>query len=378
MYGLPQAGLLSQLQLISLLYEHGYHQTSTPMLFRHETRDITFVLVVDDFGVKYVNDADLNHLVNTLSLLYAVKSNPTGTQYLGFTVDHNRDARTLTLSYPGYIPKLLAQLRPQGVKHYRSPAVYVAPKYGSREPQVSHIDQSPPATPSDKLELQTIVGSILYYARAVDATMLPAVCALASSQAHPTLATMTAANRLLGYAAANPNNTLVIRPSSMLLRIHSDASYLSRPKSGSVAGGFHFLGNENVLTLNAPILCHSTLIPVVCAAISEAEYAGAFSNAQLGADVRNILSNMGYPQPGPTPIFCDNACAVGLSMGTITPKKSKSIDMRFDWIQDRVKQDQFTVRPIPGPVNLSDFFTKALPVIEHCRLAPIYATSPPS
>ena len=65
-------------------------------------------------------------------------------------------------------------------------------------------------------------------------------------------------------------------------------------------------------------------------------------------------------------------------MGTITPKKSKSIDMRFDWIQDRVKQNQFTVRPIPGPVNLSDFFTKALPALEHCRLAPIYATSPPS
>ena len=49
MCGLP----LSQLQLISLLYESGYHQTSTPMLFRHATRDITFCLVVDDFGVKY-------------------------------------------------------------------------------------------------------------------------------------------------------------------------------------------------------------------------------------------------------------------------------------------------------------------------------------
>ena len=64
MYGLPQAGLLSQLQLVSLLYESGYHQTSTPMLFRHATRDITFCLVVDDFGVKYSKIADLEHLVD--------------------------------------------------------------------------------------------------------------------------------------------------------------------------------------------------------------------------------------------------------------------------------------------------------------------------
>ena len=33
MYGLPQAGLLSQLQLISQLYDHGYHQTNTPCFF---------------------------------------------------------------------------------------------------------------------------------------------------------------------------------------------------------------------------------------------------------------------------------------------------------------------------------------------------------
>ena len=83
---------------------------------------------------------------------------------------------------------------------------------------------------------------------------------------------------------------------------------------------------------------------------------------------------MGYSQPDPTPIFCDNECAVGLSSDTVRPKKSKSMDMRFDWIKDRVRQLQFLVRYIPGKVNLSDFSTKALPVHEHVRLAPTYAT----
>ena len=162
----------------------------------------------------------------------------------------------------------------------------------------------------------------------------------------------------------------------MLLCIHFDGSYLSRPNSGSVAGGFHYLGDLDHTTLNAPVLCHSTLIPVVVAAVSEAEYAAVFSNAQLGVDERNILDSIGYPQP-PTPIYCDNECAVGLSNGTVRPKKSKSMDMRFDWIKDRVTQGQFEVSFIPGKLNLSDFFTKALPVHEHITLAPIYATPPP-
>ncbi len=44
MYGLPQAGRLSQIRLIEHLARHGYHQCpNTPCLFRHRTRDITFI-----------------------------------------------------------------------------------------------------------------------------------------------------------------------------------------------------------------------------------------------------------------------------------------------------------------------------------------------
>ncbi len=63
MYGLPQAGCLSQIRLIQHLAHHGYHQCpNTPCLFRHRTRDIMFSLVVDDFGVRYGSQSDIDHL----------------------------------------------------------------------------------------------------------------------------------------------------------------------------------------------------------------------------------------------------------------------------------------------------------------------------
>ena len=166
----------------------------------------------------------------------------------------------------------------------------------------------------------------------------------------------------------------------MLLLAHSDASYLSRANSGSVAGGFHFLGKENGPTFfNAPIFCVSTLIPVIVAAVSEAEYAAVFGNAQYACDERSILASLGYIQP-PTTILCDNECAIGLANKSIQPKMSKSINMRLHWVQDRVKLNHFRVVFVPGVDNLADFLqnhclytatTNSLPIISLALPSPV-------
>ena len=58
--------------------------------------------------------------------------------------------------------------------------------------------------------------------------------------------------------------------------------------------------------------------------------------------LRNVLTSLGLPQPAPT-TFCDNACAVSIANDTITPRRTKSIDMQFHWIRDRVRHHQFVV-----------------------------------
>jgi hypothetical protein len=76
MYGLKDAGKLSNLRLVSLLSESDFLETSTPCLFRHVSRPISFVLVVDDFGIKYQNRDDYDYLISCLSRLYLVKPHP--------------------------------------------------------------------------------------------------------------------------------------------------------------------------------------------------------------------------------------------------------------------------------------------------------------
>jgi hypothetical protein len=53
MYGLPQAGIIAQQLLQRNLAKHGYRPVRhTHGLWKHDTRPVSFSLVVDDFGVK--------------------------------------------------------------------------------------------------------------------------------------------------------------------------------------------------------------------------------------------------------------------------------------------------------------------------------------
>ena len=66
-WGLPQAGILANKQLRRKLAPFGYKEhANTPGLWYHDTRPILFTLVVDDFGVKYVNKTDVEHLLESL------------------------------------------------------------------------------------------------------------------------------------------------------------------------------------------------------------------------------------------------------------------------------------------------------------------------
>jgi hypothetical protein len=80
----------------------------------------------------------------------------------------------------------------------------------------------------------------------------------------------------------------------------------------------------------------------------------------LAVRLRHTLQDLGYPQQ-PTLLLIDNTVAIGLANDTLNKKRSKSMDMRFFWLRDRVQQHQFVVERIPGQYNIADFFTKALP-----------------
>ena len=99
--------------------------------------------------------------------------------------------------------------------------------------------KNPILPPEEKIYIQKVVVKCLYYARAVDPTMLVSLGTLAAAQQKLTEYTKEAVYHLLHYCDTNPYTELKFHASNMTLRIHIDVSYLSELYARSHAGG-HF------------------------------------------------------------------------------------------------------------------------------------------
>jgi hypothetical protein len=378
MYGLPQAGLLANKLLQERLATHGYEPvTHTHGLWRHKTRPITFSLVVDDFGVKYVGKENADHLLNTLRQYYPTTADWDGELYCGITLKWNYDEHWVELSMPHYVKSALHkfQHRPPSRKHL-APSRYTPPNYGAKQ-QLTTLDTADDITPPQRLTLQRVVGTFLYYARAVDPTMLHALNTLASAQAKGTQTTVQSMTDFMNYCATYPNATIRYVASDMILHCHSDAAYLTEPEARSRAGGHHYLGNlpHNEHIHNGSILDISRILKMVVASAAEAEVGALYVNAQEATVLRVSLHEMGHPQPA-TPIRTDNSTADGIINGTVKQQRSKAIDMRFYWVRDRTQQQQFHIYWAPGTTNFGDYFTKHHPTHHHQTMRPHFLHEP--
>jgi hypothetical protein len=103
---------------------------------------------------------------------------------------------------------------------------------------------------------------------------------------------------------------------------------------------------------------------------AEAECGGLYMNAIEALPMRITLEELNHPQPA-TPMRTDNSTADGIMNKTVKQKQSKSMDMRFYWLQDRVEQGQFRIFWAPGRMNLADFHSKVQPTTVHRAVRPI-------
>jgi len=336
--------------------------------------------VVDDFGIKYVDTNDVLHLKNILLQHYPVSEDWTGSIYCGITLTWDYSKRTADLTMPGYVAAVLHRFQHPTPPHpEHSPHRMNPPTYGQRLPT------EPVSTPLDPTGikcLQSLIGALLFYCRAIDNTLFVALSSLASAQATATNITAKDAIRLLNYCNTHPDAVLRYVASDMILHVHGDGSYLSEKYARSRAGAHLWLANhpnpsKEVLN-NGSLLDLAALIKAVMSSAAECEFGSLFLACKAATTIRTTLIEMGHPQP-PTPVQVDNSTACSIANKTCKQIRSKAFDMRFYWVQDRIQQGHFHVYWAPGALNLADYHTKHHPVAHHIKMRPTYlhtATSP--
>jgi hypothetical protein len=163
MYGLPQAGILTNKLLQWNLAKDGYRPTThTQNLWTYDTRPISFSLVVDDFGVKYVGQEHAEHLMACIKKKYNISSDWNGTAYCGLTLEWNYQDHTVDLSMPGYIKDALHKYQhPAPARPEHSPHTWNPPIYGAKTQFVSDPKPSPTISDKDVNKLQQFTGTLL-------------------------------------------------------------------------------------------------------------------------------------------------------------------------------------------------------------------------
>ena len=154
------------------------------------------------------------------------------------------------VSMPNYVTKELHTFQhPTQKRTQYAPHQWTRQNYGAIKQLTTSLDTSLPIPEERKLRIQQIIETFLYYAFAVDCTMLPALNTLPEKQSSPTKNTEAAITHFLDYAATNLSVIIQYKASDMILHIDSDASYLSEPRVSSFTGGNYYL-------ISLPLFAH--------------------------------------------------------------------------------------------------------------------------
>ncbi len=322
MYCLPQVGIITQVLLEERLDKYGYSQSKIiPGLWTHATRPILFSLVVDDFTVKYTRMEDVEHLIKVLKEDYIATEDWTGIKHLGLTIEWDYENGQVHQWMPGYISKTLLHFHHKKTdKIQNSPHPHSIPTYKAKIQYAEQLDDSPKLDKADTKYIQQVTGTLLYYGRAVDTTILPVLSSIATDQAAPTERTMLKVKQLLDHCASQEEAIITYNASKMVPAVHSDMGYANEKRARSRVGGRFFLSsNDPDPPNNGAILTNATIIKNVMSSAGKAEIGALYLNAREAVYLRQILVEMGHPQPS-TPIQTDNTTAEGVINNKIQPK----------------------------------------------------------
>ena len=132
--------------------------------------------MVDEFSIKHTSKHNAKHIINALRAIYTITVNHTGSLYCGLTLAWNCARGHVNTSMLNYIKQGLNRfkhtlaLRPEYAPHK-----WKQPVYGANQQLVYAKEDIPILPPSNITHIQTVVGTLIYYAIAVYNTMLVAL-----------------------------------------------------------------------------------------------------------------------------------------------------------------------------------------------------------
>ena len=85
--------------------------------------------------------------------------------------------------------------------------------------------------------------------------------------------------------------------------------------------------------------------------------------------LRGLLSDIGFPADGATPLYADNTSAIRITENPIFHERTKHIEVDCHFIRDEFKRDVISLPHVSTELQIVDILTKGLPRPRHQFLA---------
>ena len=353
LYGLKQSPRKWNEKFNSFILENGLVQsTADPCLYFYfgETLNdmIGLGIWVDDGLVISKFESRAIALVRGLKQNFEMTSGPADV-FIGLEITQDLANGRVHLTQHRYIQKLIQKFGMANCNPSKVPA----------DPH-SCLVKSPKAAAeggnSNSTAYRALLGSLLYVAVMTRPDISYAVIAASRHCENPDKSHWKAAKLVLAYLAGTSRYGLCYSKTNVPNELtgYADSDFAGCKDTRRSTSGMLFSLN------GAPVGWKSHLQKPVAQSTAEAEYYAAGHASKDIVWLRNVLSQLGLDQTGPTTLFCDNQSAMAMVHNPVFHERTKHIEVKYHYIRQVVESKKMSLEYVPSEDQLADILTKPL------------------
>jgi hypothetical protein len=352
LYGLACAPKAWSTTLVRFLIDYGFapvNGSSTCFKWTDGSAHMHLVFHVDDILLTFSDDAAAVAFKSALLTRFAGTDDGPVTRYVG--MDFFRDSHHIHLSQEPLALDLLE----------RFDMLHCNPCANPMDAGELLLESDRPSVPDVPLrrQYQECVGTLQYLATWTRPDLQFCTNELSKHMSNPGIKHWQAAKRVLRYLKGTVSLGLTYTrglsdPNRLIA--YADADWATCTETRRSISAFVVLLN------GAAIAWKSKKQGAVATSSSEAEFVSASKAADELVWERRLLADLGFPQPGPTPLHEDNRACKLLSQNPVHSERSKHIDFRVHALRERVATGEVVLVDCASRDMVADSLTKNLPV----------------
>lgn len=341
LYGLKQSSRCWNRKFSSFLTSYGFEMCpSDNCIFvgHFNNYKVILILYVDDALLLSKSKSTLLHIINDLKQSFKIKELHLN-MFVGMEITKNDGI--ITLSQKQYIKQIINRFNMSDANPCSTPADNnVILKKNENK---SNID----------FPYREAVGALMFLATVSRPDISYSLNVVSRYLNNPSKDHVNAVKRIIRYLIKTKDVCISYNCNNELVGF-SDSDFASDIDSRKSNTGYIFMMN------GGPVTWASRKQNTVALSTTESEYMAASEAAKEVLWLRQLLIDINEPQLMVT-LCIDNQSAIKLIHNPIYHKRTKHIDIRYNFIREKVEQNVINIQYVKSSNQLADFLTKALP-----------------